>query len=284
MALTFNSVYVDEKYSPIVDKVLGYKNPLIPGVTCTEVFQTGQAGQIFVHKPGSTTIAPALPGQDFSAANVADTLITITFNQQFNRDRKIYGVQSANVAFDKVATELEAAVTEVKDGVISTALAFARNGGTIIQSGGSNDTTALTKDNIQAYLLAARKAIVDAKGNPDTLFVNTTVYALLLGINEFAPEFNQERLANGIVGRIYGMNVLELNAFTGTITPAGGSETSLATISFIALDHTAFHVLPNLNTVRVKDAEGFVGVRCQVEMLYAFKVSNALFAQVKVSG
>ena len=284
MSLTYNSVYVDEKYAPLVDKVLGYRNPFIPEVTCTEVFQTGQAGQIFVHKPGSTAIAPSLPGADFSTANVADTLVTITFNQQFNRDRKVFGVQAANVAFDKVATELEAATTEVRDGVIATGLALARTGGTIIQSGGSNDTTAITKDNIQAYILAARKAIVDAKGKPDTLFVNTTIYALLLGLDEYAPEFNEDRLRNGIVGRIYGMNVLELNAFTGTVTPAGGSQTSLATISFMALDHTAFHVLPNLNTVRVKDAEGFVGVRCQVEMLYAFKISNALFCQVKVSG
>lgn len=284
MALTYNSVHVDERYSPLALKVLGYRNPFIPEVTCTEVYQLGQAGQIFVHKPGEAAVSPAAPGQDFSTTNVADTLIPIAFNQQFNRDRKIYGVQSNNVAFDKVATELEAAVTEVRDGVIRTGLALARTGGTIIQSGGSNDTTALTKDNIKEYLLAARKAIVNAKGNPDTLFVNTDVYALLLGLNEYAPEFNEDRLRNGIVGRIYGMNVLELNAFTGVITPAGGSETSLANISFMALDHTAFHVLPNLNTIRVKDAEGFVGVRCQVEMLYAFKISNALFCQVKVSG
>ena len=283
MSLQYNSVYVDEKYSPLVEKVLGYKNPFIPGVTCNDVHQVGQAGQIFVHKPGISAVAPALPGQDFTAANVADTLIPIIFNQQFNRDRKVYGVQAANVAFDKVAVELEAGVTEVKDGVISTGLAFARNGGTIIQLAGVNDTTALTTANIKTYILAARKAIVDAKGAPDTLFVNTDTYALLLQLNEYAPEFNEKRLSEGIVGRIYGLNVLELNAFTGSVTPAGGSATALGTISFIVLDHIAFHVLPNLNTTRVVDAIGFVGVHCQVEMLYAYKVSNALFAQLKVS-
>jgi len=54
MSLQYNSVYVDEKYSPLVEKVLGYKNPFIPGVTCNDVHQVGQAGQIFVHKPGTS--------------------------------------------------------------------------------------------------------------------------------------------------------------------------------------------------------------------------------------
>ena len=50
MAIKYNSLNVDEKYSGILEPNLYYNNVLVPGVTCTDKYETGPAGQIYVHK------------------------------------------------------------------------------------------------------------------------------------------------------------------------------------------------------------------------------------------
>ena len=52
--------YTDDKYSALLEPNLWYNNIFIPGVTYTDKYQLGPAGQIFVHKPGVGTVTPTV--------------------------------------------------------------------------------------------------------------------------------------------------------------------------------------------------------------------------------
>ena len=43
MAIKYNQLNVDEKYSGILEPNLYYNNVLVPGVTCTDKYKTGRA-------------------------------------------------------------------------------------------------------------------------------------------------------------------------------------------------------------------------------------------------
>ena len=101
MSIQYNSQYVDEKYLPILEPNLYTDTVLIPGVTYTDKYVTGPAGQLFVHKlTKGDVIAPGTPGRDFSDGAAADSLIAIQLNNNFQKSTKIYGVQANAVAFN----------------------------------------------------------------------------------------------------------------------------------------------------------------------------------------
>ena len=100
MAVLYGTQNVDEKYSSAIDPNLYSDTVLIPGVTYTEKYMEGPAGGIFVHKlDGGNTVKPGTPGRDFTDEAAKDELIPIVFNNNFQKSRKIYGVQEAAVKF-----------------------------------------------------------------------------------------------------------------------------------------------------------------------------------------
>ena len=52
---------VDDRYSPLVEPNLFAANIFQPGVTFTDKYQIGAAGQIVIHKPGVGTVTPSAP-------------------------------------------------------------------------------------------------------------------------------------------------------------------------------------------------------------------------------
>lgn len=97
MSIQVNSQYVDEKYSSILEPNLYYGSVFVPGVTCTDKYLTGPAGQIFVHKLTTAAVEVGKPGRDFVDVETADELIPIQLNNNFQKSRKIYGIQAAEV-------------------------------------------------------------------------------------------------------------------------------------------------------------------------------------------
>ena len=98
MAIKYDQLNVDEKYSGILEPNLYFNPVMVPGVTFTDKYQTGPAGQIFVHKITTSAVEAGTPGRDFSDAKMSDALVPIQLNNNFQRSYKIYGVQAAAVA------------------------------------------------------------------------------------------------------------------------------------------------------------------------------------------
>lgn len=288
--------YVDDRYSPLVEPNLFAGNVFVPGVSFTDKYQLGAAGQILVHKPGVATVTATAPGADFTETVVQDSVITITLNKQFNRARKIYGAAVATVAYDIAAAELETAIQEVQSAWnIEAASAIIDAAGIRVLSNVTTLTDSSDNANgIYNTIVDARQALRDLKANPDTIIVSPTTYGKLLKSAEFqrSVALDNEVIRNAYVGRIAGCNVFEyenLSSAAGNLTtPNGGSNITWDAangdvVEFIMYDHDALSIVTAVNVVGIWDGmPRFNGVDASVEIVAGFKLTNASRAILKI--
>ena len=271
--------YTDDKYSPLLEPNLWNNNIFVPGVTFTDKYQMGAAGQIFVHKPGVGTVTSTVPGADFSDTIVQDSIIPIILNQQFNRSRKIYGATLASVAYAAAASEMETAIQEVRKGWTLAAYTAMIETTSVINS--DNILTVVANDTIYDQIVADRQKLVESGVNPDTIIVTPASYGLLLKSDEFqrVGDIGDQAVANGIVGRIAGLNVVEYEAgdsaavdgqTIGGITWASGD-----LMEYVIYDHETFSIVTSVEAIRlVEEPTRFVGTLAQVQLVSGFKVTN----------
>lgn len=279
---------VDDKYSPLVEPNLFALNVFQPGVTFTDKYQIGPAGQIMVHKPGIGTVTPTVPGADFSDAIVADSIVTIALDKQFNRSRKMYGVTAVSVAYNTAAAELEAAIAEVKAAWNLQAVKSLIGTTSILVDDNILTVAATDGSDIYDTIVNSRQKLRAAKANPNVLIVSPSTYAKLLK----APEFQRTGLigdntiANGMVGRIAGLNVFEYESLDDAAIDAatiGGITWATADeLEYVMYDSDAFSIVTSLEAIRaVDEPTRFVGSLAQVQIVSGFKLTNPSRALLK---
>lgn len=273
---------VDDKFSPLVEPNLWANKPFQPGLTFTDKYQMGPAGQIMVHKPGKDSITATHPGADFNHAVVQDSLVTIILNKQFNRSRKIFGATLATVSYDMAAAELETALEEIAEAWQKEAL-----NAVVLQTGVNAGVAATAISDIYADIVANRKKLVEKGAKPDTLIVSPDVYAKLLKSPEFqrVGDIGDKAVAEGMVGRIAGMNVFEYQAFgdyTTSDVVAGHTLAAGDTVDYIMYDHDALAIVTALDAIRVIDEpSNFVGILAQAQVVSGYKLTNVDRALVR---
>ena len=275
MSIQYNNMYVDEKYLPILEPNLYTDTVLVPGVTYTDKYVTGPAGQLFIHKITKGTVSAGAPGRDFVDAAAADTLIAIALNNNFQMSTKIYGVQENAVEFNAGEAYLADSVAAVREGVQYAALACMAKEGTA-----DADTTAVaTGAAAVAKLIELRKMIKDNHGRANFALVSTDIYALLLEELGFAQNADPAIVDAELMQR-FGLNIIECNSFDAAaakyVDYAGTTQTvDLTKVELIVGYNEAFSAVPNLEAMRLRDSERFVGTLAQVEMNYGFRVTSA---------
>lgn len=284
--------YVDDKYSSLVEPNLFAGNVFQPGATFTDKYQTGPAGQIFVHKPGVGTVSSTVPGADFNETVVGDSLITISLNKQYNRARKIYGATTASVAYDIAAAELETALQEVRTAWnIDAASAIVDADGIRVVS---NITTLTAANDIYDSIVDARQALRELKANPDTLIVSPATYSKLLKAPEFQRSVQPDTavIRDAFVGRVAGLNVYEyenLSSAAGDLTNINGTTADITwdadndALEYIMYDHDALSIVTSVNVVGIWDGmPRYNGVVAEVEIVSGFKLTNTERAILKI--
>lgn len=284
--------YVDDKYSSLVEPNLFAGNVFQPGVTFTDKYQTGPAGQIFVHKPGVGTVTSTLPGADFNETVVGDSLITISLNKQYNRARKIYGATTASVAYDIAAAELETALQEVRTAWnIDAASAIVDADGIRVLT---NITTLTAANDIYDSIVDARQALRELKANPDTLIVSPATYSKLLKSPYFQRSVQPDTavIRDAFVGRVAGLNVYEyenLSSAAGDLTNINGTTADITwdadndALEYIMYDHDALSIVTSVNVVGIWDGmPRYNGVVAEVEIVSGFKLTNTERAILKI--
>ncbi len=274
MPILYGEQNVDTKYSAGIEPNLYSDTVLIPGVTYTDKYQTGPAGQIMVHKLDSgAEVEPGKPGRDFDDEKAKDDLIPIVFNNNFQKSRKIYGVQANAVQFAMAEEYLSDALNKTKEGRQYSGLAcMAEEGSTF------NDKTAVTESNAINILTALRKQIKDNKGKANFAMVSTEIYAMflkLLGLQQVMDPAVQ----SGELMKRFGLSILECNSFDKAKAKYYNSanelkEVNLTGIDFIVGYNEATSILDNFETYRLRDSENFSGSKAQVEYNTAFKVNS----------
>ena len=194
MSVLYGNQHVDERYAPIFEPNLYFNSFLVPGATCTNKYQQ-KAGGIYVHKiAGVAPVEPGTPGRDFDQTSVADELIQILLNNNFQKSRKLYDVQIEAVDAPLAEENLRVATEEVREGRELSALA------TLITEGtASGTTTAVTAENVKQLLLAERAALSKAKGRANVILASPDTYAAILTAagKEFTPNRNDRITLSG---------------------------------------------------------------------------------------
>lgn len=283
MATKYNTLNVDEKYSAILEPNLYYNSIFVPGVTYTDKYQEGPAGGIYVHKLSTTAVVPGAPGRDFEDEAASDELIPIILNNNFQKSKKIYGVQAAAVAFPIANEQFAIAVAEVKEGWNQAGNACLVTEGTT-----STDKTAITS--ATDTLISERAAISKAKGTANVVLCSPDFFAMLLkeAGSKFTPVRNDRIAATGSIGSYLGFTIVEDNGLAATnakyIDSAGTTKTAaFGNVNFIMYNSEAFSIVNNLEVMRIVDSENFAGSKAQVEMNAGFKVTNPALVRVRTT-
>ena len=274
MAVLYGTQNVDEKYSSAIEPNLYSDTVLIPSVTYTEKYMEGPAGGIFVHKlDGGNTVKPGTPGRDFTDEAAKDELIPIVFNNNFQKSRKIYGVQAAAVKFAMAEEYLADALNMTKEGRQYAGIACMVNEGTV-----SADTEAVTEDNAVEKLTALRKEIKNNKGKANFALVSTDIYAKLLNKLGLAQVMDSAVVSGELMKR-FGLTIIECNSFDeaeATYFDRTGAEKTvdLTAVDMIVGYNEAVSILDNFAMYRLKDSENFAGTKAQVEYNTAFTINS----------
>lgn len=290
MPIQYNSQHVDEKYKSTLIANLFYKTFLVPGVTYQDVVANGNGGW-FWHKLASTGAAePGTPGRDFEDEAISDGLIQCIYNNNYQKSKKIYGVQAAAVAFPLAEEHMALATQEVTEGRNLSGLACLITEGTT-----AANTTEITADNFLTEVLAVRKEVVKAKGTADIVLCSPDFFSVMLEFagNKYIPTTNEKLLAaaaGGQVGNFLGMTWFEENAFAHDAdinyydyTGAKKSVTTdtLGAVDFIMYDHNSFGLGDNFAMARLRDSERFSGSLAQVEENVGMRVLTPSMIRVR---
>ncbi len=282
MTIKYNSQYVDEKYLQSVEPNLYADSVLIPGVTFTDKYTTGPAGQLFVHKiTDGGVIDPSAPGKDFTHEASEDDLIAIAINNNYQKSRKIYGVAANAVGFALAEENLADAINVVAESVQYSGLACMAHEGTK-----DTDTKEIaTSADAVAKVLALRKAIKDAHGRANFALVSTEIYKMLLTEVGFSYNGYDEATRSAELLKRFGLTIVECNSFDRTakyIDFAGATQSEdLAKVEMIVGYNEAFSMIPNLENMRLMESENFTGTLAQVEMNFGFRVNSPAQIAVK---
>jgi len=274
MAILYGNQHVDEKYSSTIEPNLYSDTVLIPGVTYTDKYEIGPAGAIYVHKLGKgNAVEVGKPGRDFNDEAASDELIPIVFNNNFQKSRKIYGVQAKSVAFKMGEEYLSDSLNQTKESRQYSGIACLVNEGTA-----DADTTKITKENVVDKLVALRQKIKDNKGKANFALVSTAVYAMLLRNLGFAENYDKA-IVNGELVKRFGLNIMECNSFDNKTAKYYDKTSTLKTVDTSLVDiivgnFEAFSLLDNMEMYRIIDSELFNGSKSQVEYNTAFTIRS----------
>lgn len=285
MAILYGTMNVDERYAPSFEPNLYRNTWLVPGITYTDKYQTGPAGAIYVHKYTKQAItAPGTPGRDFSHEAAADTLVPILINNNFQKSRKLYGVQVNAIEANAGEALMADTASLVRDSIAASATACIVTEGTA-----DADTTAVTDANVRDVILKAQATLAErGASSATTLLVSPKVYASLLAStpNGYTPTANDEIIKTGIIRNYFGFDAIircahmaSGNSYsyydsTGKSVTVNG--TVMGTVDFVAYNPETFSVVNNLEVFRMIDGgKDFNGILAQAEVNTGFRVTNA---------
>ena len=215
------------------------------------------------------------PGRDFTDEVAADTLIPIQINNNFQKSKKIYGVQAAAVSFAAGNEYLATAIQECREGWMQCGIAC------LAQEGkAATATAAITEDTVKSDLIDTRTEIVKDKGRANVVMCTPEYYGLVLKAagKDFTPSTNDRIAATGNVGQWLGFTFVEANGATGSIKyydHTGAQKTvDMSKVQYVMYYHETLSVVSNFEVARIIDSERFAGSLAQVEMNTGYRVTN----------
>ena len=275
----YGDLYVNENYSRTLEANLYGEAIMQPGKTFNNQYQgDAAAGLVKIYKTTrDSAVEPTTTAGDFTDETIANELIDLRLNNAFKKSKKIHKVQANSVNYKLADEVLATASKDVQEGMHYSALACLAKEGTDY-----GDYTTLSTTNLKSYLIGVRKSLRNKHAKPNTVIANVETYSLMLQVagNEYTPSTNENMLTTGQVGNWIGMTWYEGDLLDKEQAKyydhAGTLQTvDLTDVDFIMYDSEAFHIVTNLDAMRIVDALTFTGSLAQIDINIGFRVSNA---------
>lgn len=284
--MEYGGYYVDEKYSALVEPNLYYDAIFQPGMTYTDKHQgDANSGLVKIYKlNGDGVQDPKLPASDLDHTKADNALIDLRLNNTQNKSKKIYQVQANAVPYSMAEEHLAQATIDCKEGWQASGLACLATEGITLE-----DITALSRSNIKKGILEARKAVRKGKAVANVVLASVDTYTTMLEAagDQYTPVINDAVMQSGQIGRWMGMlwvecNMLDLLEAAKYYDHAGKLNTvDLREIEYIMYDYSALSIVDNLEAIRLKDSENFIGTLAQVEINSGYRVTTSEKVAVK---
>jgi hypothetical protein len=266
--MAFSKSYVgDTLASGVVLGTIGAKTAIIPNVTVKgELAGLIQANVVEFWYNIAPLVDDATAGADFDTTNVGTKKATLTLERALHIDEKIPQVAietiSAPIVADFTAKASVALANALQVKFITDLLALAQaktytNGigflDAIIEGMEDFET------GVSVEIMGTADTSFSNKTNgirPTTLLIGPAGKKLLLQDAGFKSLFNgvADQAYPAIIGQLFGLQVVYSQDLTG--------------VDFVLLNYEGVAYPYSLNALRVVEAEGFVGVRLQAELVY----------------
>lgn len=288
--LRYGDLFLPSEYSDILLPNFFYNSFLQPGVTYTDKFQMGTAGQIFVPRLKQGTVELKEPCSDFDHKNIGNELLQITLNCTYMSSKKICALQETAINYDLVAETLRLTARELAEAwnIGGLAALITEGTGASVQLNKPTDLESLKRD-----ILSAKTELFKKKRTGKIVLCSPDFYQTILEYagSSFTPSINDQMVYSGEVGTWLGLTFINLN-----LLQAGAGEfeyndyswerktvraEDINKIAYIMYDPEAFSVLINFNRSRMIESPDFMGQYVQSVINSGFRVTDAASVLVR---
>lgn len=280
--LKYGGFYLPSKYSNILIPNFFYNSFLQPGITYTDRYRMGTAGQIYVPhlKPG--TVKLTNPCDTFDHQDVGNELLQITLNNTYMSSKKICALVQTVAEYSLVAETLQLTARELAEAWNKSAIAALLTEGTGVTAQKDWPTT---KDGLKKDILNAKTQLYKDKRKASVMLCSPDFYQMVLEFagTDFTPTINDRMVYSGEVGTWLGLRFINLNLLQGiedfkyydyTWAEKTVEKANIEKIGYILYDPEAFSVLVNFNKSRMIESPDFMGEYLQSVINSGFRVTD----------
>ena len=281
--LQYGNFYLPSRYSDILLPNFFYNSFLQPGITYTDRYQMGTAGQIFVPRLKPGTVELKVPCSTFDHKDIGNELLQITLNCTYMSSKKICALQETVADYALISETVRLSARELAETWNLSGLAALITEGT----GGSIEMDRPKNlDELKHDILSARTELYKNKRNARIVLCSPDFYQMVMQYagTLFTPSINDRMIYSGEVGEWLGLRFINLNLLQ---SEAGKFEYNnyawdkkvvdafeIEKIAYILYNPEAFSVLINFNRSRMIESPDFMGQYVQSVLNSGFRVTD----------
>ena len=282
--LQYGNFYLPSRYSNLLLPNFFYNSFLQPGVTYTDRYQMGTAGQIFVPKLKPSTVKLTEPCTNFEHKDIGNELLQITLNCTYMSSKKICALQETVADYALISETVRLSARELAEAWnISGIAALLTEGAGLTYLAAEPQSL----EELKYDILSARTTLYENKRNGRVMLCSPKFYQLVMQYagTLYTPSINDRMIYSGEVGTWLGLTFINLNLLqskAGTFEyndfawerKAVGEE-MMDKVAYILYDPEAFSVLINFNRSRMIESPDFMGQYVQTVLNSGFRVTDA---------
>lgn len=281
--LQYGNFYLPSRYSNLLLPNFFYNSFLQPGVTYTDRYQMGTAGQIFVPKLKPSEVKLAEPCSKFEHKAIGNELLQITLNCTYPSSKEICALQETVADYALISETVRLSARELAE-------AWNKSGIAALLTEGAGQTFESPEpqnlDELKNDILSARTTLYKQKRNGRVMLCSPDFYQLVMQYagTLYTPSINDRMIYSGEVGEWLGLRFINLNLLQEDAAPLEYndytwtrkvvSEDDMDRIAYILYDPEAFSVLINFSRTRLIEGPDFMGTYVQTLLNSGFRVTD----------